>query len=142
MNLWNANCDAKVPKLKRELLRELDIWERTQGGMATASTGSTNPVMRKDFDAAAWSTSHDDDFKKLIQNAKSRKGGAPAVPQSAAGQESNPTVSEGSAAGTAPIETKEEEKRSISLPYEILSQEKGPSKQESSQDPVLDPPVA
>ncbi|GKZ19434.1 E3 ubiquitin-protein ligase rad18 [Aspergillus brasiliensis] len=72
MNLWNANCDSKTPKSKRELLRELDIWERTQGGQAQLSGDVTDTVMRKDFDAAAWSTSHDDDFKRLIANARKK----------------------------------------------------------------------
>jgi hypothetical protein len=78
MNLWNANCDAKVPKSKKDLYRELDVWERSQGGFAqTASgtqTGSASSVMRKDFDASAWSFSHDDDFKRLIENARKNAG--------------------------------------------------------------------
>ncbi|OAX85156.1 DNA repair protein rad18 [Emergomyces africanus] len=75
MNIWNANCDSKVPKSKRELLRELDIWERTQGGQApTASSLSTAySVMRKDFDASAWSTTHGDDYKTLIASARTKK---------------------------------------------------------------------
>ncbi|PYH96423.1 DNA repair protein [Aspergillus ellipticus CBS 707.79] len=73
MNLWNANCDSRTPKSKRELLRELDIWERTQGGFAQPSGDNNNGVMRKDFDASAWSTSHDDDFKRLIANARKKK---------------------------------------------------------------------
>lgn len=75
MNLWNANCDAKVPKTKEELLRDLDVWERTQGGAGLQSgllTGS-NAVMAKTFDAAAWSSNHDDDFKRLIENARKKK---------------------------------------------------------------------
>ncbi|KAL4889534.1 hypothetical protein BDV59DRAFT_116956 [Aspergillus ambiguus] len=72
MNLWNANCDSKNPKSKRELLQELSIWERTQGGNAAPSAESSNGVMRKDFDASAWSASHDNDFKKLIANARKR----------------------------------------------------------------------
>lgn len=71
MNLWNANCDSKSPKSKRELLHELAVWERTQGGNAT-SADSGSAVMRKDFDATAWSTSHDTDFKQLIANARKR----------------------------------------------------------------------
>lgn len=71
MNLWNANCDAENRKPKRELLQELDIWERTQGGLSSmASSGPTNTVMRKDFDKDAWSTTHGNDFKKLIANAQ------------------------------------------------------------------------
>lgn len=74
MNLWNANCDSKHPKPKRVLLQELDIWERTQGGHATAPSPFTtsNNVMRKDFDASEWSNSHDDDFKRLIANARKK----------------------------------------------------------------------
>ncbi|KAH8429456.1 E3 ubiquitin-protein ligase rad18 [Aspergillus melleus] len=72
MNLWNANCDSKTPKSKRELLSELDIWERTQGGNASSQLEMTNSVMRKDFDSAAWSTDHDSDFKRLIANARKR----------------------------------------------------------------------
>lgn len=74
MNLWNANCDAKAPKTKEELRRDLEIWERTQGGTAPQSGASIGPnaVMAKSFDAAAWSTNHDDDFKRLIENARKK----------------------------------------------------------------------
>ncbi|KAI2732016.1 hypothetical protein CBS147332_1155 [Penicillium roqueforti] len=74
MNLWNANCDSKHPKSKRILLQELDIWERTQGGHATAPSQFTtsNNVMRKDFDTNEWSSNHDDDFKRLIANARKK----------------------------------------------------------------------
>lgn len=75
MNLWNANCDAKNPKTKDELRRDLDIWERTQGGAAPQSvtTSGPNAVMAKTFDAAAWSVNHDDDFKRLIETARKKK---------------------------------------------------------------------
>lgn len=73
MNLWNANCDSTSPKSKRELLRELDIWERTQGGFATQSSlAPTNTVMAKDFDATRWSMNHDNDFKRLVANARKK----------------------------------------------------------------------
>ena len=74
MNLWNANCDSRIPKTKRALLQELDIWERTQGGNATGPSPFmvNNTVMRKDFDAAGWSANHDDDFKRLIANARKK----------------------------------------------------------------------
>ncbi|KAJ5366403.1 DNA repair protein (RadR) [Penicillium brevicompactum] len=76
MNLWNANCDSKIPKSKRELLQELDVWERTQGGLAAGPSPfvSNSNVMRKDFDAKEWSSSHDDDFKRLIANARKKAG--------------------------------------------------------------------
>lgn len=74
MNLWNANCDSKNPKSKRILLQELDIWERTQGGHAAAPSPFTtsNNVMRKDFDPNEWSNNHDDDFKRLIADARKK----------------------------------------------------------------------
>ncbi|RMZ84730.1 hypothetical protein DV737_g920, partial [Chaetothyriales sp. CBS 132003] len=31
VNLWNANCDSQQQLSKRDLLRQLDTWERTQG---------------------------------------------------------------------------------------------------------------
>lgn len=71
MNLWNANCDSVNPKSKRDLIRELDMWERTQGGIS--SGGGSTFVMRKDFDGTAWSTSHEDDYKKLIANARMKR---------------------------------------------------------------------
>ncbi|KAK2746443.1 E3 ubiquitin-protein ligase rad18 [Onygenales sp. PD_40] len=81
LNLCNANLDGKVQKRRTELLRELDIWERTQGGHAAASGGfggaggfgTGNTVMRKDFDKSAWSSAHGDDYKTLIANARRKK---------------------------------------------------------------------
>ena len=73
VNIWNANCDSSNPRSKRELLRDLDIWERTQGGNASnaqgpASIGGT--IMAKDFDSSAWSTAHEDDYQRLIAQAR------------------------------------------------------------------------
>lgn len=71
VNLWNANCDSAHPKQKRELIRDLDIWERTQGGSAPLSfTATGNTVMNKDFDKDAWSANNGDDYKRLIANAR------------------------------------------------------------------------
>ncbi|KAL1969754.1 hypothetical protein VTN77DRAFT_8307 [Rasamsonia byssochlamydoides] len=151
MNLWNANCDAKVPKSKRELLRELEIWERTQGGLAPTSQNGSNSVMRKDFDPAAWSASHDDEFKRLIQNARKKNDAVtrstkPQPPASQQEEESSPNTSnEVGAAGAPPSESKEEEKsmeQSMPVPDDKLSQEAGPREQGSSQNHVLDAPVA
>lgn len=91
MNLWNANCDSRIPKPKRELLRELEIWERAQGGRAPVPAGSnvSNSVMRKDFDGAAWSVTHEDNFKKLIENARMKNG--PNIP---APKPESPSVSD------------------------------------------------
>ena len=73
VTLWNANCDSLRPRTKRELLRELDIWERTQGGSALAAPGTAHGVghvMSKDFDSAAWASSHDNNFQQLIAKAR------------------------------------------------------------------------
>ena len=72
VTLWNANCDASKPRKKAELLRDLDIWERTQGGGVPNGNGfsTVTEVRSKDFDAEGWSTKHDDSFKSLIENAR------------------------------------------------------------------------
>lgn len=71
VTLWNANCDATRPKTRTELRREMDIWERTQGGRA--NSGHIGPQIRdKDFDGVAWSNKHDSDFKSLIANARKK----------------------------------------------------------------------
>ncbi|KAF1966004.1 hypothetical protein BU23DRAFT_574369 [Bimuria novae-zelandiae CBS 107.79] len=71
LNLYNANCDASddVRKTKRVLLKELDEWERTQGG--SASTKESH-IMRKDFDGQSYATTHKSQFDDLIENAKKR----------------------------------------------------------------------
>jgi hypothetical protein len=63
-NLWNANIDSEYPKSKRELLRELDIWERAH----------TKPVNNKTKEATwsdeAWGAKHGGEFKDLVEAAK------------------------------------------------------------------------
>lgn len=90
--LWNANCDSKFPRNKRELLGELDKWERSQGGCtpANSSAGSRGwpsgadrsgdrgfttaaNIMQKDFNAERWSNDNREDFKDLIKKARERK---------------------------------------------------------------------
>lgn len=80
INLWNANCDSRHPKTKRELLQELDLWERTQGASSSSSTngygngnGGVNgkvDVARKDFDKENWGRGHQDSFRDLIEQAR------------------------------------------------------------------------
>ncbi|KAJ4323196.1 E3 ubiquitin-protein ligase rad18 [Fusarium piperis] len=73
VTLWNANCDAAKPKKRGELLHDLDIWERTQGGRApTTGRAAQNAaiIKDKDFDGAAWAAKHDDSFKDLIASAR------------------------------------------------------------------------
>ncbi|OCL07683.1 hypothetical protein AOQ84DRAFT_389355 [Glonium stellatum] len=67
VNLWNSNCDSARPRSKRELLRELDTWERSQGGSAPNATAA---VMKKDFDGQSWANSNKDQFDALIANAR------------------------------------------------------------------------
>ena len=69
ITLWNANCDATRPKTKMELKREMDMWERTQGGRAMGSMAGAQ-IRDKDFDGKAWSQRHEGDFKNLIADAK------------------------------------------------------------------------
>lgn len=71
--MWNANCDSNRPKTKQELLRNLDVWERTQGSMAPTSSASAHigaQIKDKNFDGAGWSTKHSGAFKDLIANAR------------------------------------------------------------------------
>ncbi|KAK4544398.1 hypothetical protein LTR36_004289 [Oleoguttula mirabilis] len=74
VNLWNANCDSNHPRTKRELLHDLDSWERTQGGRApNTQTGLANGVMRKDFDGNGWASKNKDEFSRLIADARRKK---------------------------------------------------------------------
>ncbi|KAL7821100.1 hypothetical protein V8C26DRAFT_392505 [Trichoderma gracile] len=73
LTLWNANCDAAVPKKRSELLHDLETWERTQGGRAPTMgrVAQTAAVIKdKDFDGAAWAARHDSSFRDLIANAR------------------------------------------------------------------------
>lgn len=71
MNLWNASCDSSNPQTKRELLRELDNWERTQGRQIVNAQGPSG-VMAKDFDTEGWTKSNKDDFADLIRRAREK----------------------------------------------------------------------
>lgn len=79
VNLWNANCDSRNPRTKRDLLGELDVWERTQGrqilqGMsASASGGQGMGVMAKDFDGESWMRGNKSDFEELVRRARQKK---------------------------------------------------------------------
>jgi len=82
VNLWNANCDSHNPRTKRELLRDLDFWERTQGGKAPSNPGHLNGIMQKDFDGARWASKNKDEFSRLIADARRKNN-----------NNSNPTAS-------------------------------------------------
>ncbi|KAI4108195.1 MAG: hypothetical protein L6R37_001235 [Teloschistes peruensis] len=69
----NANADSSRPKTKREMLRELDIWDRSTGrSIANNSSdqGAVGSVMNKQFDGTAWSLSHSSEFQDLISKAR------------------------------------------------------------------------
>lgn len=112
VNLVNANCDSPRPRTKRELLHELDIWDKTQGRQLLNISNSglnASSVMNKDFDGAAWAASHGDDFQTLIARARkkntqksedtSSKGGTPK--QLTVSDDSNSHLSTGSVTGVA-----------------------------------------
>ncbi|KAH7355230.1 putative DNA repair protein [Rhexocercosporidium sp. MPI-PUGE-AT-0058] len=97
ITLWNANCDARKPKTKGELKRELEIWERHQGGRLQASTyGQTSipQVKDKDFDGKAYSNTHDDSFRKLIANARKKPAVKPPTSEVPAPGNQTPVVPE------------------------------------------------
>lgn len=75
VTIWNANSDSKEPKRKSELRRELDIWERTQGGKAN-TTGREHlmgaQIRDKDFDGKAWADKNEEAFKDLIAKARQK----------------------------------------------------------------------
>ena len=71
--MWNANCDSDRPRSKRELLQDLDTWERTQGGKASSAHGTVSAVMRKDFDGTGWANKNKEEFSRLIADAKRLK---------------------------------------------------------------------
>ena len=73
VNLVNANCDSSKPKTKRELIQELESWDRTQGRQALNNyngAGSASSVMSKNFDGAAWASNHGNNFQSLIAQAR------------------------------------------------------------------------
>ncbi|OAP62597.1 hypothetical protein AYL99_01824 [Fonsecaea erecta] len=74
VNLWNANCDSTHPVTKRELLRELKIWEDTLGRQLEKS--SNTGFMAKDFDRERHVKTQKSNFDELIRQARSRKSKA------------------------------------------------------------------
>lgn len=73
VNLVNANCDSPKPKTKRELVHELELWDRTQGRqilLNCSGAGSASSVMSKSFDGAAWASNHGNNFQALIAQAR------------------------------------------------------------------------
>lgn len=69
VNLWNANCDARNPTSKSDLLRELAQWERTLGRQIDRGVSG---VMVKEFDREGWQQSNKGDFDNLIAKARAK----------------------------------------------------------------------
>jgi len=107
VTLWNANCDSAQPKSKFELMRDLQVWERTLGGQAPTLSRAANlgaQIKDKDFDGAAWAVQHDSSFKDLIANArKSRLRATQSPPEPAVSQKFN----EGSEATSLSVLTRQ-----------------------------------
>ncbi|RMY44974.1 hypothetical protein D0863_16125 [Hortaea werneckii] len=86
---------------KRELLSELDTWERTQGGRAPGGQASfAANVMKKDFDGAGWASKNKDEFSRLIADAKRKKGvqatvNSPTKAEDGSGQDAEKPLSNG-----------------------------------------------
>jgi E3 ubiquitin-protein ligase RAD18 len=100
VNIWNANCDSTRPRTKRELISDLDVWERTVGGKAPTAQGLSSTIMRKDFDGDAYSKKHHDEFSRLIADAKRKKSAA--VPEAASTKAPDDSTTEEGIAGQVP----------------------------------------
>ena len=72
-NIVNANCDSSNPKSKERLLRDLEMWERSQGGGSASGAQGLPSIMSKDFDKDAYKSDHKDDFNQLIAKAKQKR---------------------------------------------------------------------
>jgi E3 ubiquitin-protein ligase RAD18 len=66
VDLWNANVDSDNPRPRRELIRDLETWEKSLGGRSKTS----NEVMQKDFDRQGYSARNGDQFKDLVAQAR------------------------------------------------------------------------
>ncbi|GME62038.1 Zinc finger RING-type protein [Neofusicoccum parvum] len=107
-NLWNANVDSLRPRTKRELLSELDRWERSQtmesGGIVGGSSGAQ--VMKKDFDGDGWAKNNKSHFDELIASARSKR----AASKGQASEEDKPVATNGTSSSA--------EDRGSHQPYE------------------------
>ncbi|KAK8161011.1 hypothetical protein BKA80DRAFT_190084, partial [Phyllosticta citrichinensis] len=75
INLWNANCDSTRPLTKRQLLSDLDSWERSQGSGRSQSSWTgrgAGDVMDKEFKRDGWAESNKNQYDDLIAQARSR----------------------------------------------------------------------
>ncbi|KAL8953378.1 MAG: hypothetical protein Q9222_000755 [Ikaeria aurantiellina] len=73
VNIVNANADSSKPKTKREMIRELEVWDRSTGRSIANGNLDSSPagsIMDKDFDGATWSLNHSSDYRDLISRAR------------------------------------------------------------------------
>ncbi|KAF2664861.1 DNA repair protein rad18 [Microthyrium microscopicum] len=69
VDLYNTNVDADEPRKPKDLMRDMEVWERTQGGMAKSKP---NEVMQKDFNRDNYSAANNNQFKDLISQARAK----------------------------------------------------------------------
>ncbi|KAK7703508.1 E3 ubiquitin-protein ligase rad18 [Botryosphaeria dothidea] len=104
VNLWNANVDSLRPRTKRELLSELDKWERSQnmesGGGSIIGGGNGAQVMKKDFDGEGWAKNNKSHFDELIASARAKRS----VPKADSGAKEEEISQPPETNGTAPSE--------------------------------------
>ncbi|KAF6825464.1 DNA repair protein [Colletotrichum plurivorum] len=105
ITLWNANCDSAHPKSRRELLHDLDVWERTQGAKAPVLVPRAGTAVKdKEFDGAAWAAKHDTSFKDLIANARKSREQAKQKAEAAAADEQKKETPESGSSGASGAE--------------------------------------
>lgn len=90
VDIYNSNSDCLRPRSVKDLLKDLDTWERSQGGLAQGSNSATG-VMKKDFDHEDWKDRHKNHFNELIANARAPRS-APAKERGEASTEKEPSL--------------------------------------------------
>ncbi|KAF7579048.1 RAD18, RING-finger-containing E3 ubiquitin ligase [Pyrenophora tritici-repentis] len=94
LNIHNSNCDAEdnMRKNKKQLLRELEEWERTQGGRAETKESK---IMKKDFDGQSYAKSNKSEFDLLIARARQKRETPKTTTESSTGQSTPAGESQG-----------------------------------------------
>lgn len=133
VDIFNANSDSPRPRPNRELLKDLDTWERTQGGTAPGQ-GQTGPqgVMKKDFDGEAWTRKHKEGskgyagFDELIASAREKVKSAKAKADEHAAEK---TASETRPTEPSPVDKKPP--HAPPMPTELSDMERLKAEQEA-----------
>ena len=123
VNLVNANCDSSRPKSRRELLDELNRWERSEGRQINDSLNGvdSSSVMRKDFDGKGWASTHGENFQHLIAKARAKAKQAKAEGSSEVGDEAMATTN-----GEGKVEEKDKDGESRAGGQERQNQKSPP----------------